>query len=82
MNEVSAEKWWKEIVLGEDKRTPSKTYPDSVSSATKPTWIDRDANSELQREEESGSHMPWAALSLFLLHNNCLYCIFSFLNKR
>ena len=38
-------------VLGENGRNPEKTYPDSVSSTTKPTWSDRDANSGPQRWE-------------------------------
>ena len=32
------------VVAGENRRNPKKTYPDSVSFTTKPTWSDRDAN--------------------------------------
>ena len=44
MDEMSVEKWW-----GKTGETPRKTYPDLVSSTTKPTWSDRDANSGPQR---------------------------------
>ena len=38
---------------GKTGETPWKTYPDPVSSTTKPTWRDRDANSGPQRREAS-----------------------------
>ena len=62
--------WWNEMkkwmrwvwrnslmkfVAGENGKTPIKTYPDPVSSTTKPTWSDRDANSGSQRWEASDS---------------------------
>ena len=37
------------FVAEENGRNPEKTYLDSVSSTTKPTWSDRDANSGSQR---------------------------------
>ena len=30
------------FVVGENGRNPKKTYPDLISSTTKPTWSDRD----------------------------------------
>ena len=50
MNEMGVEKWWNEI-CGRGKE--EKTYPDSVSSTTKSTWCDRDANSGNQQWEMS-----------------------------
>ena len=37
------------FVVGESGRTPKKTYSDSDSSISKPTWSDWDANSWLKR---------------------------------
>ena len=44
---MSVEKWWNEILTVEDGRNTEKkkTYSDSVSSTTKHTYSDRDANS-------------------------------------
>ena len=38
------------FVAGETGETLTKSYPDSVSPTTKPTWSDRDANSALGGE--------------------------------
>ena len=46
------EEWLNEIYSrGKIGETTRKTYPDSVSSSTKPIWSDRDANSGPQRWE-------------------------------
>ena len=57
-NETKWMRWlWRnggmKFVVGENGRNPEKTYSDPVSSTTKPTWSDRDANSESQRWETS-----------------------------
>ena len=57
-NETKCMRWvWRnggmKFVVGENVRNPVKNLPRPLSSTTKPTWSDRDANSGPQRWEAS-----------------------------
>ena len=54
------------FVVGENGR---KTYPDPVSSTTKPTWSDRDANSGPQRWEACATRPHY-----YYYNNNHNHC--------
>ena len=65
-NETKWMRWvWRnggmKFVVGETGETPRKTYPDPVSSTTKPTLRDRDTNSGPQRWEATlhNLHSTW-----------------------
>ena len=73
-NEIKWMRWvWRnggmKFVAREHEENPEKTYPGSVSSTTKPTWRDRDANSWPRRWEacatELQSDMKWKMWSIF-----------------
>ena len=49
MNEMSVKNCWNEDCgMGKAGETPRKLYQEPITSTIKPTWSDRDANSETQ----------------------------------
>jgi hypothetical protein len=62
------ERWWNDILTGENRRTRRKTCPSSTLSTTNPTWIGRGANPGLHVERPTTNDLSHSTALNSVVH--------------